>query len=76
MITKSLYFSAVMALTCSLGFSQDKKQQDINSIKSMCGCYEVKFNFAETFQYAKDSANYKPSLTKHESALEWVELLE
>ncbi|OOV18433.1 DUF6607 family protein [Flavobacterium sp. LM4] len=76
MITKSLYLSAVMALTCGLGFSQDKKQQDIKSIKSMCGCYEVKFNFAETFQYAKDSASYKPSQTKHESALEWVELVE
>lgn len=76
MITKSLYFSAFMALTCSLGFSQDKKQLDIKSIKSMCGCYEVKFNFAETFQYPKDSAAYKPSQTKHESALEWVELLE
>jgi len=76
MITKSLYLSAVMALTCGLGFSQDKKQQDIKSIKSMCGCYEVKFNFAETFQYAKDSATYKPSQTKHESALEWVELVE
>ena len=76
MITKSLYLSAVMALACSAVFSQDKKQQDIKSIKSMCGCYDVKFNFAETFQYAKDSATYKPSQTKHESALEWVELVE
>jgi hypothetical protein len=42
----------------------------------MCGCYEVKFNFVETFQYSKDSLNYKPSATKHESALEWVELVE
>ncbi|MBP4139402.1 DUF6607 family protein [Flavobacterium geliluteum] len=77
MITKSLYFSAVMALTCSIGFGQDaKKQQDIKSIKSMCGCYEVKFNFAETFQYPKDTLTYKPSPTKHESGLEWVELVE
>ena len=66
-----------MALTCSLGFSQDaKKQQDIKSIKSMCGCYEVKFNFVETFQYPKDSLSYKPSKTKHDYGLEWVELLE
>ena len=77
MLTKSLYFSAVMALTCSLSFGQDaKKQQDIKSIKSMCGCYEVKFNFTETFQYPKDSLAYKPSATKHESGLEWVELVE
>lgn len=76
MITKSFYFSAVMALAFTVGFSQDKKQQDIKAIKSMCGCYEVKFNFAETFQYPKDTLSYKPSQTKHESALEWVELLE
>ncbi|WP_163407723.1 DUF6607 family protein [Flavobacterium ajazii] len=76
MITKSLYFSAIMALTFGSGFSQDKKQQDIKSIKSMCGCYEVKFNFTETFSYPKDSLSYKPSETKHESALEWVELVE
>jgi len=76
MITKRLYISAVMALTCSFGFSQDKKQQDIKSIKSMCGCYEVKFNFTETFQYPKDSLTYKPSKTKHDYGLEWVELVE
>jgi len=77
MNTKSLYFSAIMAITCSLGFAQDaKKQQDIKSIKSMCGCYEVKFNFVETFQYPKDSLTYKPSKTKHDYGLEWVELLE
>ena len=56
MISKSLFLSAAMALTCGLGFSQDKKQQDIKSIKSMCGCYEVKFNFTETFSYPKDSS--------------------
>ncbi|MWB94575.1 hypothetical protein GON26_09385 [Flavobacterium sp. GA093] len=76
MITKSLYLSAVMALTCSIGFSQDAKKQDIKSIKSMCGCYEVKFNFTETFQYPKDSTTYKPSKTKHDYGLEWVELVE
>ncbi|AXB55302.1 DUF6607 family protein [Flavobacterium fluviale] len=76
MISKSLFLSAAMALTCGLGFSQDKKQQDIKSIKSMCGCYEVKFNFTETFSYPKDTLTYKPSETKHESALEWVELLQ
>ncbi|MEO7975698.1 DUF6607 family protein [Flavobacterium sp.] len=76
MNTKSLYLSALMALSCGFGFSQDKKQQDTKSIKSMCGCYEVKFNFTETFQYAKDSAAYKPSKTKHETALEWVALIE
>ncbi|AWA31324.1 hypothetical protein HYN48_00415 [Flavobacterium magnum] len=64
----------------ALGFAltsaqENKKAQDIRAIKSMCGCYEVEFNFAETFQHSKD-ANYKPSKTKLDSGLEWVELVE
>ncbi|WP_300570219.1 DUF6607 family protein [Flavobacterium sp.] len=65
----------VTAFTAN-SYSQDKKKEDIKSIKSMCGCYEVKFNFAETFQYSKDTVNYKPSKTKHDYGLEWVELVE
>lgn len=41
----------------------------------MCGCYEVTFNFAETFNYSNDSL-YKPSKTKTEKAMEWVQLVE
>ncbi|MFI0428869.1 DUF6607 family protein [Mariniflexile sp. HMF6888] len=55
--------------------AQNKKFQDQKAIKSMCGCYEVSFNFAETFQYSKDST-YQASAVKHDSGLEWVELLE
>jgi len=55
--------------------AQNKKQQDQKAIKDMCGCYEVGFNFAETFQYSGDST-YIPSQTKHDKALEWVELLQ
>ncbi|RZM10097.1 MAG: M23 family metallopeptidase, partial [Pedobacter sp.] len=55
--------------------AQDKKKEDIKSIKSMCGCYEVEFNFAETFKYAKND-DYKASPTKYEKGLEWVELVE
>ncbi|PKV49246.1 hypothetical protein ATE84_1266 [Aquimarina sp. MAR_2010_214] len=55
--------------------AQSKKVQDKNAIKKMCGCYEVTFNFAETFQYSKDSL-YKPSKTKVASALEWAQLIE
>ena len=29
--------------------AQTKKKKDINSIKEMCGCFEVRFDFAETF---------------------------
>jgi hypothetical protein len=76
MITKKTYLSALMAITTLTGFSQDSKKEDIKAIKSMCGCYEVKFNFTETFKYSKDSVNYKSSETKHDSGLEWVELVE
>ena len=55
--------------------AQSKKTKDQNAIKSMCGCYEVTFNFAETFQYSKDSL-YKPSKTKRASGLEWAQLIE
>ncbi len=73
---KSFLISAVILLVAFNGNSQEtKKQQDKKAIKSMCGCYEVQFNFAETFAYPKDT-NYVPSKVKHEKALEWVELLE
>lgn len=55
--------------------AQRKKVKDQNAIKSMCGCYKVEFNFAETFQYSKDST-YKASKVKHDKGLEWVQLVE
>lgn len=58
-------------------FSQDitKQARDKKAIKSMCGCYKVGFNFAETFSYSSDST-YVPSKVKHASATEWVQLVE
>lgn len=74
---KTVLFSASVLLAGLAAKSQEsKKQEDIKAIKSMCGCYEVKFNFTETFSYPKDSATYKPSATKHDYGLEWVELVE
>ncbi len=55
--------------------AQNKKSQDQKAIKDMCGCYEVTFNFAETFEYSNDST-YKASKTKIEKGLEWVQLVE
>lgn len=71
----------LLVLTASLSVftaiaQKGKQAEDQKAIKSMCGCYEVQFNFTETFGYSKDSINYKPSATKHENALEWIELLE
>ncbi|MCL9805517.1 hypothetical protein NAT51_08285 [Flavobacterium amniphilum] len=55
--------------------AQDKKKKDTDAIKAMCGCYEVEFNFTETFKVSKDEA-YKPSPSKKDFGLEWVELVE
>src|SRR6056297_678854 len=52
----------------------EKKQKDREAIKNMCGCYEVTFNFAETFNYSNDSL-YKPSKTKVNKGLEWAQLV-
>lgn len=60
-------------LTMHAVFSQNEK--DIQSIKSMCGCYEVTFNFIETFTYDADST-YVGSKEKHDKALEWVALVD
>lgn len=73
----SMLFSTAFLLVCLSVKSQDlKKQDEIKAIKSMCGCFEVQFNFVETFQYSKDSIGYKPSKVKHDSGLEWIELVE
>lgn len=47
---------------------------DKNSIKNMCGCFEIEFNFAETFSFVKDST-YKPSKNYQANALEWAQLV-
>ena len=66
----------VVTLFGQFGNAQNnKKVEDQKAIKAMCGCFEVKFNFAETFQYIKDE-NYVPSKTKYEYGLEWVALVE
>lgn len=56
-------------------FSQTKVEDDRQAIKAMCGCYEVQFNFSETFQHTKDSL-YSPSPNKISGGLEWVQLVE
>tara|TARA_B100000787_G_scaffold170146_1_gene164360 strand:- start:11808 stop:12707 length:900 start_codon:yes stop_codon:yes gene_type:complete len=54
--------------------AQNKKKLDQNAIKNMCGCFEITFNFAETFNYSKDS-DYKPSKNKISKGLEWAQLV-
>ena len=54
--------------------AQNKQKQDAEAIKKMCGCNEVTFNFAETFNYTNDSL-YKPSKNKIDKGLEWAGLV-
>ena len=70
---KVVYALAILVTTFTVD-AQSKKEKDAKAIKKMCGCFEVTFNFAETFQYSKDSL-YKPSETKTESALEYAQLV-
>ncbi len=72
---KVIYIVALGICLPNLFLAQDGK--DVKAIKAMCGCHEVKFSFAETFSYPKDSTEeYKPSKVKHEYGLEWVQLVE
>lgn len=71
-----------LALLTSLCFAifltanaQKNKTKDKEAIKAMCGCFEVTFNFAETFQFSEDSL-YKPSEPKTDKGLEWAQLIE
>jgi len=54
--------------------AQKKQLKDNEAIKKMCGCFEVTFNFAETFNYSNDSL-YKPSKVKISKALEYAQLV-
>ncbi|KJD37280.1 hypothetical protein PW52_00220 [Tamlana sedimentorum] len=72
---KKIVILTLTLLSVSTVIAQNKKKQDQDAIKSMCGCYEVNFNFAETFEYVEDST-YIASKTKHDKGLEWVQLVE
>jgi len=69
-----LYFISVLLLLTVTTNAQSKKTKDQTAIKEMCGCFEVTYNFAETFNYSKDTT-YKPSKNKISSALEWAGLV-
>ena len=56
-------------------FSQSKKKKDIDAIKSMCGCFEIEFNFAETFVLSNNE-DYQKSKIYKAKALEWGQLVE
>ncbi|MEM9679290.1 MAG: DUF6607 family protein [Bacteroidota bacterium] len=64
----------LMVVFSFTGNAQKKKKQDQEAIKAMCGCFEIEFNFAETFQFSEDSL-YKPSKTYRTGGLEWAQLV-
>ncbi|MEM7085153.1 MAG: DUF6607 family protein [Bacteroidota bacterium] len=71
---KTIIFSICAVFILWNANAQSKKKQDVEAIKKMCGCYEITFNFAETFNYTNDSL-YRPSKTKVDKALEWAGLV-
>ena len=73
--TMKLYILLAILFTELFFFGQDKIIMDKESIKSMCGCFNVGFHFAETFSYSNDT-NYTPSKEKHAGATEWAQLVE
>lgn len=64
---KNYLLAAALVLAGTSAFAQ--KTKDKESIKAMCGCYEVKFEYAETF--ASDTA-YKKAKNYKTSGLEWI----
>jgi len=71
---KTVLIIAISILATSNILSQSKKKKDRTAIKEMGGCFEVTFNFAETFHYSKDK-DYKPSKTKIAKGLEWAQII-
>ena len=51
-----------------------QKKKDIETIKKMCGCFEIDFNFAETFQFSNDS-NYSKSKNYNAKVIEYAKLI-
>ena len=72
----SIFLFIVFAQIVHINWAQsDKKSRDRESIKNMCGCFEVEFRFSETFSYSDDN-NYMPSKTKVANALEFAHMVE
>jgi len=64
----------ILLIISTLG-AQTKKKKDIKSIKEMCGCFEVRFDFAETF-IKTDDEDYEGSKNYSSGGLEWAQLVE
>lgn len=57
----------IFLLASTTVFAQKKKKQDVEAIMNMCGCYDIVFNFAETFSPNSEYEfydNYKTGATE------------
>lgn len=70
-----LFTAAFVAFSGALNAQENKQAEDAKSIKEMCGCFEVGFNFSETFVFSEDTT-YMPSKNKETGALELAILIE
>lgn len=70
---KNLLVVIVLLAVVMPAIAQKSRKQDAEAIKAMCGCYDVDFNFAETFASEKD---YKFSDNYHSSGTEYVFAIE
>lgn len=66
---KRYVFIIAIVSIASLTKGQSAKEIDKKAIKEFCGCYEIDFNFAETFSPVK---NYKFKDRYHADALELI----
>tara|TARA_B100000768_G_scaffold149955_1_gene144471 strand:+ start:551 stop:1459 length:909 start_codon:yes stop_codon:yes gene_type:complete len=71
---RKILVNILIILIISTLEAQSKKKKDIKSIKEMCGCFEIKFNFAETF-IKTGNEDYKPSKNYSSGGLEWAQLV-
>lgn len=62
-----------ISLLCVTAGAQTKKEKDQKAIKDMCGCYEVTFEFTETFAPEVD---YEKAYDYKSAGLEWVQPVE
>lgn len=72
---KNTLLLGALMMAFAASAQNNKMDQDREAIKGMCGCFEVGFNFKETFAYSEDSV-YTPSREKHAGALEYAKLVE
>lgn len=70
---KQILFAATLS---ALAFNaQGQKQEDLEAIDKLCGCFEVTFNYAETFVTDTNNKFYAKPLNEH-AVIEYVFPLE